>query len=219
MIGIDYLKDKRILALVLIVALLAAADVYYGIHMGIEFSGGTEIPITLEHAVNPGTMSTLLSTLQQRVSTFGLKQVTIEGIGDSAVYLIIPTVNQNDINSTISVIEAQGIFQGVVNGEVAVNGSDILGGSSGIQPSYTVSGGNVTWLVNFYITADAAKHFAKVAFGQANKPLYMFLDRPTNSIVLLNSSPIRTSCRVSQRVGSGCPAPVQLPLRLAQSGC
>lgn len=188
MSGMDYLKDKRILALVLIVALLATADVYYGIHLGIEFSGGTEIPITLEHSVTPGTMSTLLSTLQQRTSTFGLKQVTIEGIGDSAVYMIIPTVNQNDINSTISVIEAQGIFQGIVNGQVAINGSGVLGGSGDIQPSYTVSGGNVTWVVNFYITADAAKHFARVVFGQANKPLYLFLDRPTNAIILLNSS-------------------------------
>ncbi|MCL5427566.1 MAG: hypothetical protein M1321_00060, partial [Candidatus Marsarchaeota archaeon] len=185
--GIDYIKDRRVLALIVIVALLVAADAYYGIHLGIEFSGGTEIPLTLEHAVNPSTMTSLLSTLQQRVSTFGLKEVTIEGIGDSAVYLIIPTVNQNDINSTIGVIEAQGIFQGVVNGDVAINGSGILGGSN-IQPSYTVSGGNVTWVVNFYISIDAAKRFAKAAFGQANKPLYMFLDRPTGAVVLLNAS-------------------------------
>ncbi len=188
MSAIDYLKDRRILVLVAIVVLLLAADLYYGIHLGIEFSGGTEIPITLQHSVNPGTMSALLATLQQRISTFGLKEVTIEGIGNSAVYLIIPTVNQNDINSTVSIIEQQGIFQGIVNGREAINGSDILGGSGGIQPSYSVSGSNVTWLVNFYITQESARSFAKVVYGQANKPLYMFLDRPTNTVVLLNSS-------------------------------
>ncbi|MEM0201343.1 MAG: hypothetical protein QXD23_02960, partial [Candidatus Micrarchaeaceae archaeon] len=123
---IDYLKDKRILALVIILLLLGTADVLSGIHLGIEFIGGTEIPITLQSQVNPTVMSSVISNLQQRISTFGLKQVTIEGVGNSEVYVIIPSVAQSDINSTISVIEKQGIFEGIVGGRDAVNGSDIL---------------------------------------------------------------------------------------------
>ncbi len=188
MLGIEYVKDRHIATLLVILLLLGFAAYYYGIHLGIEFSGGTEIPITLAHSVDPNTMSSLLSTLQQRISTFGLKQVTIEGIGDSQVYLIIPSVNPGDINNTIGVIEQQGLFQGVVAGREALNGSAILGGSGEIQPSYSVSGSNVTWIVNFYITQAAAQSFSKVVFGQANQPLYMYLDRPTGAIVLLNNS-------------------------------
>ncbi len=183
-----YLKDKKILALLGILLLLLALDAYYGIHLGIEFIGGTQIPLGLEHPVNPDVMSTLISTLQQRISTFGLKQVTIQGIGNSEVYVTIPTVSKSDISSTIDVIEKQGVFQGIVNGREAINGSALLGGTSGIQPTYVATAGNVTWSVSFYISQGAAARFAKIAFGQANKPLYMFLDRPTNAIVLMNES-------------------------------
>ncbi len=186
---INYLKDKRILALIIILLLLGTADVVSGIHLGIEFIGGTEIPITLQSQVNPTVMSSVISNLQQRISTFGLKQVTIEGVGNSEVYVIIPSVAQSDINSTIAVIQKQGIFEGIVGGKDAVNGSDILGGSTGgIQPSQSISGDNATWQVNFYVTQAGAIKFSKVAFGQANKPIYMYLDRPTNTILLLNSS-------------------------------
>ncbi len=189
MSALDYIKDKRIIALILILVMLGVADLYSGIHLGTEFIGGTEIPITLQNSVTPTVMSSVLSNLQQRISTFGLKQVTIEGVGNSEVYIIIPSVVSSDINSTIAVIEKQGIFQGIVSGREAVNGSDILGGSSGgIQPSQSISGSNATWQVNFYVTQTGAEKFAKEAFGQANQPIYMYLDRPTNTIILMNTS-------------------------------
>lgn len=184
---IDYLKDQRILILIVIVAAMALLDLNYGIHFGIEFVGGTQIPITLEHPINVTAMTSLISALQQRVSTFGLKQVTVEGVGNSEVYVTIPTVSGSEINNTISLIQSQGVFQGIVNGREALNGSALLSGSLGAsQP--VVAGGNVSWQVSFYITQQAAVTFAKAVFGQANKPLYMFLDRPSNAIVLINSS-------------------------------
>lgn len=66
-----YIKDRRIWPLIIIVIALALLDFHYGIHFGIEFVGGTQIPITLEHPVNVTAMSGLISALQQRVSTFG----------------------------------------------------------------------------------------------------------------------------------------------------
>lgn len=184
---IDYLKDRRIAALIAVVVLLGALDYAYGVHLGIEFAGGTQIPITFQSAVTPAQMSQLISILQQRLSTFGLKEITVEGIGSTQALVQIPSVSANDIQSTISVIESQGVFQGVVNGRVAIDGSSILSGSVGAsQP--TVSGNNVSWEVTFYVTQQGAEQFARVAFGQANKPLYMFLDRPAGAIVLLNSS-------------------------------
>lgn len=183
----DYLKDRRILAFILILVVLGALDYRYGIHLGVEFAGGTEIPITLQQSVSPSELSQVISILQLRLSTFGLRQVTIEGVGSTQVQVTVPSVSQNDIASTISLIQSQGVFQGIVNGKVALNGSSILGDSVGAGPP-TVSGGNVSWAVNFYVTPKGAQQFSKVAFGQANKPLYMFLDRPTNAIVLINST-------------------------------
>ncbi len=188
---LDYLKDKRILVLVLIVAMLAVMDLNYGIHFGIEFSGGTQIPLVLEHTVNATTMSTLITDLSQRVSTFGLKQVTVEGVGSSQVYVIVPSVSSSEINQTLNIIQSQGRFLGVVNGKEALNGSDILKGSVGsLSPQQT--GNIVSWAVSFYINQQSTSKFAKAVFGAANQPLYMFLDRPTASIILLNQSIMNT---------------------------
>jgi preprotein translocase subunit SecD len=189
----DYIKDRRILSLIIVVLLLFALDIFYGtgppyyLHFGIEFTNGTQIPVTLGQPVDPSTMSRIISILQQRVSTYGLKQVTVEGIGNSNIYIIIPSISGKEINATINIIQSQGIFEGIVNGVEALNGSSILSGSIGAVPPTTFNG-NVSWAVNFFITQSAAEKFAKVVFGQANKPLYMFLDRPTSSIVLINAT-------------------------------
>ena len=198
MTSISYLKDRRIIVLIVISVLLAVLDLHYGLHLGIEFVGGTQIPITLAHSLNVSAMSSLISSLQQRVSTFGLKQVTVEGIGDSEVYVVIPTVTGSEINQTISIIQSQGRFDGYVNGQEAINGSGILTGSIG-QPSPTVLNNTVEWSVSFFITQAAAAKFASVVFGQGNKPLYMFLDRPTSTVVIFNGSvPTNFSSLTSQ---------------------
>ncbi|MCL5239085.1 MAG: hypothetical protein M1286_01255 [Candidatus Marsarchaeota archaeon] len=187
----DYLKDFRISLLVVLIAALIILDILFGgphiLHLGVEFIGGTQIPVQLEHSVNPSTMGNLLTILQERLSTFGLKQITVEGIGTSEVYVTIPSVSPSEVQSTISVIESQGVFQGIVNGREALNGSGLLSGSIGAsQP--VASGGNVSWAVSFFVTQQAAVKFSKVVFGQGNQPLYMFLDRPNGAIVLFNAS-------------------------------
>lgn len=183
----SYIRDRRIWPLILIVVALAILDWHFGLHFGIEFVGGTQIPIALDHTVNVTAMSSLISALQQRVSTFGLKQVTVEGVGSSEVYLTIPTVSASEINQTINIVQSQGRFDGIVNGKEAINGSDILKGSIG-QLTPTQSNNTVTWIVTFFITQPASVKFAKVVFGQGNQPLYMFLDRPESTAILINYS-------------------------------
>ncbi len=196
---IDYLKDLRVITLIVIVVLLAALDLAYGVHFGIEFVGGTQIPITLEHSVDPSTMASLLNTLQQRVSTFGLKQVTVEGIGNTNVYVTVPSVSKAEIDSTINIIQSQGIFQALVSGREALNGSGIVQSTVG-APTPTLINGNATWVVTFYMTQPASVRFSKVVFGQANQPIYMFLDRPTGAILLFNSSLLSGTVNSSSQI-------------------
>jgi len=188
----SYLRDNKIILLIAIFVILLILDFIYGIHLGIEFVGGTQIPVMLEHSVNVTAMSQLITALNQRLSTFGLQQVTIEGVGNSQVYVIIPKTSKSEINQTISIIDSQGKFDGIVNGKEAINGSDILSDSIGaLQPQ--VINNTVLWQVDFYIVNSAEKPFAQAVFGQGNKPIYMFLDRPTSAILLINSSTISSS--------------------------
>jgi preprotein translocase subunit SecD len=214
---LEYLKDFRVSILLVLIALLLVLDLLFGgpngLHLGVEFIGGTQIPVQLEHPVNPSTMSNLLTILQERLSTFGLKQITVEGIGSSEVYVTIPSVSPSEVQSTLSIIESQGVFQGIVSGKEALNGSGLLSGSIGAsQP--IVSGSNVSWAVSFFITPQAAQKFSKAVFGQANQPLYMFLDRPTNAIVLFNASLFRSA----SALGANQTAELQAMQRAASFG-
>ncbi len=193
----SYLKDRRILVLIAIFIALAALDGYTqfyngGLHFGIEFVGGTQIPITLEHGVNQTEMSSILSILDQRVSTFGLRQVTVEGIGNSTIYVTIPSASSEAINQTVAILESQGNFLGVVAGREAINGSGILKGSIGQVPPQLINN-TASWTVTFFITDTASKMFSKAVFGEGNQPLYMFLDRPSSSIALVNGSHLGNS--------------------------
>jgi preprotein translocase subunit SecD len=183
----DYILDRRILTLIIIVLLLGAADAVYGIHYGIEFAGGTQIPLVLQQPANASAMSSLISALQQRVSTFGLKQVIVEGIGSSEIEVTVPTVSNTNIKQTISIIESQGSFEGIVNGVEAINGSGILKDSIAQIPA-TTTNNSYQWAVQFFVTQSGATYFSRQAFGQANQPLYMFLDRPVKTAILINSS-------------------------------
>jgi preprotein translocase subunit SecD len=187
MSALDYLKDWRIMIVVAVIIVLAILDVVHGLNLGIEFVGGTQIPITLTQSVNPLEMSSITQILDQRISKFGLSQVTVEPVGNSGIYVQIPSTAGREINSTIAIIKQQGVFQGIVNGREAINGSGILTGGI-TNPAPIVSGSNVSYQVDFVITQTAQTQFTKAAFGQANKPIYMFLDRPVDAVVLFNSS-------------------------------
>jgi len=71
---IDYIKDRRILSLIIVVLLLIALDIFYGagppyyLHFGIEFTNGTQIPVTLEQPVDPNTMSRIISIIAAEMS-------------------------------------------------------------------------------------------------------------------------------------------------------
>jgi len=183
----SYITDRRILILIIITVAFLIMDVHFGLHLGIEFIGGTEIPLTLQHSVNTSTMSSIRSIIQQRVSKFGLKEVVVEPIGNSQINVLMPSVSESDVNAMISIIQSQGKFDGIVKGKEAINGKNILNGSIGTIPP-TQLNGSVSWGVTFYITQQAARSFAKVVFGQANKPLYMFLDRPERAVIIINNT-------------------------------
>ncbi|MEM3791574.1 MAG: hypothetical protein QXL16_02500 [Candidatus Micrarchaeaceae archaeon] len=198
---ISYLKDYRIISLIFIIVALLILDLKIGLHLGIEFIGGTTIPVSLDYPANPLQLSQTISALQQRLSTFGLKEVTLEGVGNQEIYITIPNATSSEINQTIQVIESQGVFEGIVNGKEALNGSSILQSGVGVLP-VTKANGTYTWGVQFVVTQGAAERFSKVVFGEANKPIYMFLDRPSKAILLLNQSLLSKQYNLSNEINA-----------------
>ncbi|MFA5108183.1 MAG: hypothetical protein WC492_01470 [Candidatus Micrarchaeia archaeon] len=187
---IDILTDKRVLLLILL-TLGAVGWIFInggpfngGLKFGIDFSGGVRIPILLEQAVDPVTMQEMVDNIKTRASAFGLSEVKVTPVGDSQIFVEVSKANPQLVTDIERILSKQGVYQGIVDGKVAVSGDSLYPDTvRRDNPAYY---GGVDWVVAFSLTSDGQKHFSEVVRGKGNFPLYMYLDRPTNAIVVIS---------------------------------
>lgn len=177
-------KESHIkIAALIFLVILALANIYLnGVTFGIDFSGGTRIPVTLDEPVDQETMAELVQTIKKRVSVFGLTQVKVRAIGDSQVNVELPSDDEDMIEIVESTLSKQGVFRGVIDGKEALNGEHIFSQSINAVPPQYLQGG-ADWGVQFSVDTEGAAQFAEAAKGKNDFPVYMFLDRPTNAAV------------------------------------
>lgn len=172
----------KIAALIFLVLLALSNILINGITFGIDFSGGTRIPVTLDEPVDQATMGELVQTIKKRVSVFGLTQVKVRAIGDSQVNVELSSDDEEMISVVESTLSKQGVYQGIVDGKVAVSGDHIF--SQSIVPTPTQQLRGADWGVSFSDDTDGAAQFAAAAKGKNDYPVYMFLDRPQDAILV-----------------------------------
>ncbi len=179
--------DIKIISLVLLTLVSIMSIMFNGIVFGIDFSGGTRIPVILEQSVSEQTMNEMVKTIKTRAASFGLTEVKVQSVGSSQIFVEVPSSDEKLIQKIESVLSHQGVFEGVVDGHIAIKGDYIQPGTiSYINPSYLVRSG-ADWGVSFSVNQEGAEYFAKVVKGKANKPLHLFLDRlGPNDIVVLS---------------------------------
>lgn len=179
------MSDKRVLFLVGLVLLSLVIIFVKGINYGIEFEGGVRIPITFDRELTPTQMDEVVNILKTRISKFGLSQVIVRPLPPREVQVELAKGDESSIKQIEKILQTQGSFESVINNKVAMTGEDILPGSIGEGRITAASKTSYKWEVDFAITENGANRFAAVALGQANKPVYMFLDRPRNALILL----------------------------------
>jgi preprotein translocase subunit SecD len=186
----------KISGLVLLV-ILAVANIAYVHNMelkfGIDFSGGTRIPVVLERPVDQNTMNELVQTIKKRISVLGLTEAKVRAIGDSEINVEIPSSDEATVTFIEDTIAKQGVYQGIVDGKVAVSGDHIfsssiraLGPDELLQMSSMDSQGvrhTPDWGVRFSVDRTGAEQFAAAAKGKTDYPIYMFLDRPQDAVI------------------------------------
>ena len=194
-IAISLLKrdNVRVAGLIAIVVLSLFSIGFNGVKFGIDFSGGVRIPVLLEQPVDSPTMDEIVSTIKTRAASFGLAEVQVTPIGDSEIYVELPQSSPQLVSQVENLLSEQGVYEGVVDGKVAVKGDDIYTDNIvGIASQYLQG---ADWGVSFSVTQAGAERFAAAAKGKANYPLYMFLDRPGDAIVVVNDSELTASTR------------------------
>jgi preprotein translocase subunit SecD len=176
-------KESHIkLAGISFLVVLALINIGYNhLNFGIDFVGGTRIPVVLDQPVDQSTMNELVQSIKSRASTLGLKEVKARAIGNSLVNVEIASSDEDAIAFIEKTLSQQGVYQGVVDGKVAVSGDNIFRTSITPLSSPELIQQGADWGVRFSVDREGAEKFADAAKGKADYPIYMYLDRPTDA--------------------------------------
>lgn len=161
------------------------------LNYGIDFSGGTRIPVVLEKPVDQETMNELVQTIKKRVSVLGLTEAKVRAIGDSEINVEIPSSDEQTISFMEQTIAKQGVFKGVVDGQEALSGERLFSATiRQLGPNELLQQG-ADWGVGFAVDRAGAEQFAKAAKSKADYPVYMFLDRPEDAAIFYERSELQ----------------------------
>jgi preprotein translocase subunit SecD len=190
-----HIKLSGMVFLVLLAIVNIAAN---GLNFGIDFVGGTRIPVLLERPVDQITMNELVQNIKSRASTLGLKEVKVRALGSSVVNVEIASSDEESIAFIEKTLSQQGVFLGVVDGKIAVSGDHIYRTSirslSPFELASSVPQGTKPpdWGVAFTVDQQGGEQFAKAARGKADYPIYMFLDRPEDAALFYERETFKT---------------------------
>jgi len=176
-------KHLKIAGLVFLVLLALVNIGINGMKFGIDFEGGTRIPIVLEKSVDQNTMDELVQSIKKRVNVLGLTEVKVRSIGSSQINVEIPSGDEDRIRFIEDVLSHQGVYMGVVDGKIGITGENIF--STSIRPLYSdeLLRQRADWGISFTIDQEGAEQFADAAYGKADYPVYMYLDRPADAVL------------------------------------
>ncbi|MGB9938079.1 MAG: preprotein translocase subunit SecD [Methanobacterium sp.] len=163
---INFLKDYRVILLLILIIVSIASISLLGIQQGLDLEGGSVIQIQLDQPVDPGTMNTVVTVLDRRLNIFGVRDISVRASGDQNVIVEIAGVRPEEVTD---IVGTPGVFEARINNQTALTGTDI----TNVQP-YQVTG--TQWSVPFTISVEGANRFARVAQGQAGQPVEMYLD-------------------------------------------
>ena len=186
-------REIKLSGLVFLLLLSLANIGVNGLRFGIDFSGGTRIPVILEHSVDSETMNELVQTIKKRVSVLGLSEAKVRAIGDTQVNVEIPSGKEEEIKFIEDTLSKQGVYWGIVDGEVAISGENIFSTSIRSLGSEELTYSRADWGVAFSVNRKGAEQFGNAAKGKADYPVYMFLDRPTDAVLFLSRAELRRS--------------------------
>jgi preprotein translocase subunit SecD len=162
----EFIKDKRVILLIVLVIGSIAAISVFGIQQGLDLKGGSTIQIQLEKPVDTATMNTVTAVLDKRLNIFGVKDVKVYSSGNQNVIVEIAGVQPDDV---AKIVGSNGKFEAKINNKTALVGSDITQ-----VKTYQVTGNE--WQVPFTVSLEGANRFAQIAEGQAGTPVDMYLD-------------------------------------------
>lgn len=180
----DFLKDYRVILLIVLVIGSLVAVSTYGISQGLDLKGGSTVQIHLDQPVDQDTMNKVTTVLDKRLNLFGVADIKVRPSGNQDVIVEIAGAKPDDV---AKIVGTPGKFEAKINNQTVITGSDI----TTVKP-YEVTGTN--WAVPFTLSLDGAKKFAAAAQGKAHQNVDFYLD-----------DRLVTTAEISEGVANGVP--------------
>lgn len=165
-----------------------------GLDYGLDFAGGTEMWLKLEHNVSSDVMVLEKGILESRLNSIGLKDIPVTIYGDQYIIVKIAKASPEEIKQIEDILKQQARFEERIDGEVAVVGSEISVDMSPQGYGIYSNGNGYSWYVTLKLNSEGACRFGKVAQGKyygndnpKNRPVDLFIDRPENTTILMSA--------------------------------
>lgn len=187
-------KDIRILLLIAAVILIGIVPLFtIGLDFGMDVEGGSLITVQLEEPVEEDQMGTMTTILQNRLNSFGLKDISVKARGNQHILVEVSSKEEKDVDSIKNILSKQGRFEATIDGVTVLKSDDLEQIITNPQEGYGYSSSTQQWKVPFKTSREGAEKFAEQAEGRCKKEagetecdmIYMFIDRPKNSTILL----------------------------------
>lgn len=165
----QFLKDKRVLLMIILVVASAISISTLGIQQGLDLKGGSLIQLQLEKPVDGPTMDIVTTVLDKRLNLYGVQDVQVRSSGDQLVIVEMAGVSPEEVEKLIG---SPGKFEARIGNEtapVALTGADITS-----VEMYEVT--DTQWMVPFKVSPAGANKFAEYARGLGGQKVYMYLD-------------------------------------------
>lgn len=163
---INFIKDYRVIILIVLVIASIASISVNGIQMGLDLKGGSLIQIHLDEPVDSATMNKVTTILDKRLNIFGVKEVKVRASGSQDVIVEIAGVQPDEVTN---ILGKPGKFEAKIDNQTAITGADIVN-----VKSYIITGNQ--WAVPFKVSLEGAQRFAELAEGRTGQPVDMYLD-------------------------------------------
>ena len=165
----QFLKDKKVLLLLILIVVSIISISSLGIQQGLDLKGGSMIQLQLEEPVDRETMDVVTNVLDKRLNLFGVSDVKVRPSGEQFVIVEMAGASPEEVERLIG---SPGKFEVRIGNEtapVAITGADITS-----VDMYEIT--DTGWMVPFKVSTSGAQSFAEHARGLGGEKVYMLLD-------------------------------------------
>ncbi len=173
------LKDTKILVLIGCVVISLLLITVKGVSYGIDLSGGSIIVLKSDKPLSEQNMNDVTKILRERLNVNGLSDISVYSRGNDEIIVEIP--KSANLERIEKILTQQGVFVAKIDNVTAYTGKDVAYVE---KPGLTAEG----YGVNFKLSTEGAKKFAKVAYGKAGHAVDLYMDGKLVSSPILSPS-------------------------------